>query len=417
MKGTIAYCAAPRAGGIFAHYRAMREALAPRGWTVYAVSVGQSIARLWQSDFVDEGCIRVAEDTTDPQTAARALIDWCATKGIDVLFLSAPDYSLPAWDAIQHAPAAIRVVSHAYDTTPFSYRAVVIHPDRLSAVIATSQRQFDDLLGGGYVNRPQLHLIPHTVRETFLAAGDRRGKPPASDPMRLGYAGRLHDPQKGIFILPELGRRLSHLRIPWTLEVLGEGPDEQALAERFVRAGAQRHVRFHGRRSREDVAAHMARWDAFIMPSHHEGFGIALIEAMAAGAVPIVHRIGGVTDWIVEDESTGFVMDTNKPRVMAERVALLYHNPELRRNMSDAARRAVRARFHPNVAAEAYDTLFTELCAREPTWSPLPWSAFTPARFKRHWLQQTAHRLLPTQWKTWLRNKRARPHIEDQHHA
>ena len=59
------------------------------------------------------------------------------------------------------------------------------------------------------------------------------------------------------------------------------------------------------------------------MPSRFEGFGFSLIEAMAAGCVPIVSRIHGVTDWIVEDGKTGFVCGIDKPREFAERLIQL----------------------------------------------------------------------------------------------
>ena len=395
MKGTIAYCATPRAGGVFAHYRALREALTPRGWTVHAVSGGQAMSRLWQNDFPDEGCIRIADDTNDPHDVARAMADWCASENVDVLFLTAPDYSLPAWNAVRHISPSVRIVSRAYDTTPFSYRAVVIHPDRLSAVIATSQRQYDDLLGGGYVDTARLHLIPHTVRDAFLNAGSRRADRGPRETIRLGYAGRLNEAQKGIFLLPELGRCLSDLRIPWTLDVLGEGPDEQALARRCVKAGVEAHVRFHGRRSREEVAAHMAQWDVFIMPSRHEGFGIALIEAMAAGAVPVVHRIRGVTDWIVETGKTGWVVEQGDLTAMTDIIGRLHADHSLLRTVCTAAQQAVSERFHPDTMAQQYDALFEGLLREDPANEPLPWSAFRPARFPRSAMNRFIHAFVP----------------------
>ena len=395
MKGTIAYCATPRAGGVFAHYRAMREALVPRGWSVHAVSVGQAMCRLWQNDFADEGCVRIAHDTTDPQTAARALADWCASKNVDVLFLTAPDYSLPAWNAVRHLPVSVRVVSRAYDTTPFSYRAIVIHPGRLSAVIATSQRQYDDLLRGQYVDATRLHLIPHTVCDAFLTAGSRCVDNGPRETIRLGYAGRLNNAQKGIFLLPELGRRLSDLPIPWTLDILGEGPDEQSLAKRFAKAGVEAHVRFHGRRSREDVAVHMAQWDVFVMPSYHEGFGIALIEAMAAGAVPVVHRIRGVTDWIVETGKTGWVVEQSDLSAMTDIIRRLHADLSLQRALRIAAQRAVRERFHPDTMAHQYDALFENLLREDAANEPLPWSAFQPVRFRRSAMNRLIHWLVP----------------------
>ena len=407
MKGNIAYCAAPRAGGVFAHYRALRDSLAPHGWTLYAVSAGKAAAALWQNDFTDDGCICLAAEETDPQAIAHALLDWCAEQRVDILFLTAPDYSLPAWHAVRHAPASLRVVARTYDTTRFSYQSTAIYPARLSALVATSYRQHEDLLAGHYIDEARVHLIPHAVHPAFLSAGKHRVETDNPRLLRLGYAGRLHNAQKGIFHLPELVNGLSKKNIPWTLDLLGEGPDEDALIEKFERAGVQERVRFLGRQPRESVAARMAEWDIFVMPSHHEGFGIALIEAMAAGAVPVVFRIPGVSDWIVEDGRSGRVIEADHTQAMAEAIAALHVDRLALSQMRHAAQVAVHERFHPKTMGLAYHELFTRVLDESFDYDPVPWQDFEPVYFTRSRLNRIGHRLIPRVWRgrfgRWVR--------------
>ncbi len=395
MKGHVAYCAAPRAGGIFAHYRTLRDSLAPLGWKVRAVSVGRWISGLWQEGFEDMDCVRVAEDTDDPVAVARAFCDWCVREDIHVVFLTGPDYSVPAWNTVRHLPPDIRVISSVHDTTPFSYRSAIVHPERLSALVATSRRQEIELQKMQAVPTDRTRLIPHAVHMDFLAAGRNRSPTGSADALHLGYAGRIVNAQKGVFLLPRLMRRLQDRNVPWTLDIVGAGPDEAALRERLAGQGLEKHVVYHGRQPRPVVAERMAEWDVFLMPSYHEGFGIALIEAMASGAVPVVHRIRDVTDWIVEDGRTGRVLEPDNGRAMADAIAQLHTDRARLREMSRAASQAARERFAPERMGQAYDALFTEVLREPAVHTPLPWDAFEATRFKRSLFNRWAHACVP----------------------
>lgn len=84
------------------------------------------------------------------------------------------------------------------------------------------------------------------------------------------------------------------------------------------------------------------RSDVFALPSHAETFGIAYVEASAAGLPVIGSRMGGVADIIVDGE-TGFTVSPLDSGELAARLALLAAEPDLRRQFGRAARaRAVQ---------------------------------------------------------------------------
>jgi glycosyltransferase involved in cell wall biosynthesis len=70
-------------------------------------------------------------------------------------------------------------------------------------------------------------------------------------------------------------------------------------------------------------------------PERFEHFGITVVEAMAAGAVPVVFAAAGPQE-IVTDGVHGFHWRT--PEELVRRTRQLIDDPELRRRMSDAAR-------------------------------------------------------------------------------
>lgn len=109
---------------------------------------------------------------------------------------------------------------------------------------------------------------------------------------------------------------------------------ELGLAGRVVFAGFQ-----------PDVYPCLAAMDLFVLPSVMEGFGIALLEAMAMGRAVVATKVGGVPE-VVEDGVTGLLVPPADPGSLARAIVRLAEAPGLRRAMGEAGARRVRERFH-----------------------------------------------------------------------
>jgi glycosyltransferase involved in cell wall biosynthesis len=121
---------------------------------------------------------------------------------------------------------------------------------------------------------------------------------PWGSPLRLGFCGRLAHEQKRIDRIPELVSRLDAAGINYRLEFLGDGPERSWLEERLP--DRARFV-FHGRRAGVEYWNILSSWDALLFVSDYEGTPIALLEAMAAGVVPIHPAIGSGGDRYAAD--------------------------------------------------------------------------------------------------------------------
>lgn len=77
--------------------------------------------------------------------------------------------------------------------------------------------------------------------------------------------------------------------------------------------------------------------DLFILPTFAEAFGIAAVEATAAGLPVIATQVGGLTD-IVEDGQTGFLIQPGEVQVIVEKCIQLIENPELLARMGRQGR-------------------------------------------------------------------------------
>jgi glycosyltransferase involved in cell wall biosynthesis len=99
----------------------------------------------------------------------------------------------------------------------------------------------------------------------------------------MGTVGRLV-PQKNYHrALDGFSQVLSRLDREVRFLIIGSGPLERSLKSRAKALGIDSHVLFAGPLSREDVYAHLAAMDGFVMPSTFEGFCNAAVEAMATG--------------------------------------------------------------------------------------------------------------------------------------
>jgi glycosyltransferase involved in cell wall biosynthesis len=125
------------------------------------------------------------------------------------------------------------------------------------------------------------------------------------------------------------------------------GPDENGHVHELQRLaavlGIADKVVFTGGLQREDVPAALADADVFVYPSRHESFGLAVIEAMAAGLPVIVSDQVGLAGFVSEAKA-GIVI-TPKKEELASAMRSLLSNPSAAREMGRRGSDLVREKF------------------------------------------------------------------------
>jgi glycosyltransferase involved in cell wall biosynthesis len=100
--------------------------------------------------------------------------------------------------------------------------------------------------------------------------------------------------------------------------------------------------------------------DIFALPSLEEGSPNALLEAMASERAVVATAVGGVAD-IVEHERSGLLVEAGAPQRLAEALARLATDAELRHRLRRAAGRRIRARFDLSRMVADYAALYQDL--------------------------------------------------------
>lgn len=134
----------------------------------------------------------------------------------------------------------------------------------------------------------------------------------------------------------ELRRRIPGVRI----RVVGKGPEFDRLARRHARLALGETVTLLGDVTAAELAVEYVSAQCFCLPSVQEAFGVVFAEAMAAGLPVVACRAAAVPE-VVEDGRTGILVTPRRPDELAEAIATLLENRELRMEMGMAGRKRV----------------------------------------------------------------------------
>jgi N-acetyl-alpha-D-glucosaminyl L-malate synthase BshA len=147
-------------------------------------------------------------------------------------------------------------------------------------------------------------------------------------------------------------------RVPAHLLMAGDGP-ERGPAEHLARdLRVDRHVTFLGKQDHVERLLPLAH--VLLMPSELESFGLAALEAMACGVVPIATRVGGVPE-LITDGVDGYLEAVGDVAAQSQRVIALLADEPLHRRMAYAARQAAHERFCTDRIIPLYEQYYEQV--------------------------------------------------------
>ena len=167
----------------------------------------------------------------------------------------------------------------------------------------------------------------------------------------IGFVGRL-DPVKRIGDLLSAMRRLP---AEVMLDVFGDGSERRAIEHTIAStpelAG---RVTLHG--AIPDPREAYTSLDLLVLPPEAEGFGLVLIEAMAAGVPVVATDVDGIRD-VVQHEQTGLLVPVGSPRRLAAAIERVLNDAELRSRLVANARLHVQRHFQWSHVVQQYLTV------------------------------------------------------------
>ncbi len=166
--------------------------------------------------------------------------------------------------------------------------------------------------------------------------------------------------QKGFDLLIEAWSRLPEcLKNEWLLSIYGAGPDECTLRERIARHHLEERVRLCSPVA--DIQGRLQQSSLFCFSSRYEGFGMALVEAMACGLPPVSFSCPCGPDEIIEQDKNGWLIEPFDVDAFSAALRILMEDEELRRCMGQQAAQTVRVRYAIDSIMQMWVALFNNL--------------------------------------------------------
>ncbi|NNB85166.1 glycosyltransferase family 4 protein [Corallococcus exiguus] len=201
----------------------------------------------------------------------------------------------------------------------------------------------------------KLSLIPHGLAQAFH--GRPLPAPPPEGPLRLATVGTFIQ-RKGREDVIAAVSDLHARGLAFTLTLYGTGTPEPEVRAAFP-ASVQSHLRVVPHYAHATLPDLLANEEVLLFPSHAEGYGMALVEAMASGLVPVSTPVG-VAPSVVQPGRTGLLFPIGDVAALVAAVRELAADAPRRYALRRAAQLEVQGLTWPDIAARTL-SLYAEV--------------------------------------------------------
>jgi glycosyltransferase involved in cell wall biosynthesis len=261
-----------------------------------------------------------------------------------------------------HAPAEVaeRVATqlgtrfgfsvHAKDARKVSPEVLSARARKAACVVACNRDVACELQDSG----ANVHLVPHGVDlERFVPQPF-----PETRPLQLLAVGRLVE-KKGFHVLIAAGARL---RVPFQVDIVGEGPEDKRLTELIRTHGLESKVRLCGPKTHQDLPEIYSRAHALVAPSivdqagDRDGLPNVVLEAMACGRPVIASDVAALGSAVIH-EQTGLLTAPGNSESLASAIELLANQQSMLGDLGMRARVLVEHEYDVRRCTERFHNL------------------------------------------------------------
>lgn len=270
------------------------------------------------------------------------------------------------------SPATFALDLHLLTGIPFSFTghaadifrepsALKLKLERAAGVVAISD----------YNRRHYRSLVPDIRRIEPVHCGidvNRhvfRHRAAAGSPLRILAIGRCVE-KKGFADLVAALALLQRRGVPWTCDLVGEGPLLPALREQAAALSLD-GLHCRGALQQGAILELLDAADAFVLPcvvaadGDRDNIPVSLMEAMACGCPVVSTDVAGIPELIGDDGQYGLLVPQRSPESVCDALARLAAEPELCSRLSQAGRHRIETEFNLERTAGLLDAFFCDL--------------------------------------------------------
>lgn len=381
MRPTLTYILPDAPGGVFTYVRNLLSSSTSDRFETFAVRTGSRFCEPAANERIGaDHEIRFPHQLPKENlySVARRLLR-VIPRGPGVVVTN--DFlELAAFSIYDPHKMILMVIHGDYD---YYYGLAAKHANIIDYFVASSKHMAANLCNLLPERSESVLHLPYGVT---IPAHSRKPRPGT---LRAVFIGRMEG-QKRVLDLPEIDRELHRLgvRVEWTM--IGSGPDENPLRKAWA---WNPEVRWTGTIPNEAARKQLLESDIMVMPSQSEGFPVTLVEAAAAGVVPVASDLPSGIPEIVIPGRTGFRLPIGDTRQFAVAIASLAADPNMLEEMSANVRNIAVRNFDIRENVKAYDRIYASFAEPRPNrrqWQTLQYGS----RLDQPWIPNFAVRAI-----------------------
>lgn len=172
------------------------------------------------------------------------------------------------------------------------------------------------------------------------------------------FLGRLHE-DKGLREIIEACRILKNENFQFNFKCYGAGDAKEFFITEMTKTLGDKFY-YGGIAAGQEKRRAFAESDIFLLPSYYEGLPLAMLEAMAAGCVPVVSDVGS-TGIVVKDGVNGFLIEPKNVPQLVEKLRLLISGRVDWDKMHQGARKTIEERFNLKNYMKKLEGIYAEM--------------------------------------------------------
>lgn len=180
-----------------------------------------------------------------------------------------------------------------------------------------------------------------------------------NDPITIGVVSRLSR-EKGIDRLIEAAPKILEKYPDTRFLIVGDGAEKNPLQTQAEHLGVDHAFTWAGLQPKESLMSYYTQMDIVAIPSRFEGFGLTAIEAMSHAIPVVASRVDGLME-VIEDGTSGVLIDCSTADPFAFALISLLENPSRRIELGENAYKRVKATFAYNIYQKTIADIYTQL--------------------------------------------------------
>ncbi len=325
----------------------LAKTLAERGHTVKVFTRRKpAVIEPFQCENLHAGCMRFG-GVWDVFTPIRLAKELNALEGDIVVHVHnfKDAYTAIAARRLYKGAGRVKIVCTRHLVKPAKTSKSHAHiVDSLDAVVFVSQLALDT-----YLSSKPAHRCDHlcVVHNSIIAPkAEKRNLAESGQIVKLIFAGRIA-PEKGLHVLIKALEDIKELN--WTLDVYGsgKGSDVMPIVRSSRASGIDSRIVWNGHV--DNVVERMHAADICVVPSVvAESFGLSVLEAFSQGLAVVTTNNGAQREFVVDGQN-GLLVAPDNPKALAEALAKIINDSELRQRLSDGGVETFNNTFDYNI--------------------------------------------------------------------